>query len=230
MLTGLDREWDAFDAYLFDIDGTLLHCRDAVHYFGFCSVLSDLVGRPMSLDGVTTQGNVDVGILRDALALANVQEDVWRPGLPRMREALSEYVMSHKDEFDAVALPGVAEVLAHLRGKGAVLGIATGNLGPIGQAKLEHVGLWEFFTVHGWSDDFENRADVFRGAVAQAKSVAGDQASICVFGDTPTDVSAARANNLAVIAVATGIYKPEEFTTHPPDLLLRSFEDLLRPR
>ncbi len=230
MLACLDREWDAFDAYLFDIDGTLLHCRDAVHYFGFCNVLSDIVGRPMSLDGVMTQGNVDVGILRDALALAGMQEEAWRPRLPQIRQALSDYVITHKHEFDAAALPGVREVLTHLRGKQAVLGIATGNLGPIGQAKLEHVGLWEFFTIHGWSDEFETRADVFRGAVAKVKETAGEQVSLCVFGDTPTDVAAARANHLAVIAVTTGIYEAEDFASCPPDLLLRSFKDLLPPR
>ena len=27
--------WDSADAFLFDIDGTLLNSRDAVHYFAF---------------------------------------------------------------------------------------------------------------------------------------------------------------------------------------------------
>ena len=31
--------WDAADAYLFDIDGTLLNSRDAVHYFSFRNAL-----------------------------------------------------------------------------------------------------------------------------------------------------------------------------------------------
>ena len=30
----LSRAWDKFDAYLFDIDGTLLNTRDLVHYDG----------------------------------------------------------------------------------------------------------------------------------------------------------------------------------------------------
>ncbi len=33
------RRWDAYDAYLFDIDGTLMNCTDAVHYFAFCEAL-----------------------------------------------------------------------------------------------------------------------------------------------------------------------------------------------
>ena len=77
----LIREWDCFDAYLFDIDGTLLNCSDAVHYFAFCNTLSAIAGRPFTLEGVTAHGNTDVGILRDALALAGVDAAVWRPRL-----------------------------------------------------------------------------------------------------------------------------------------------------
>ena len=220
------RRWDAFDGYLFDIDGTLLHCRDAVHYFGFCEVLSKVAGKPVTLEGVIAHGNVDTGILRDAMAYAGVPEAEWRPQLPAMREGLCRYVHEHKAMFEAEALPGVRPVLEHLRAQGAVLGIATGNFGPIGRAKLEHVGLWEFFTVHGWSDGFETRADVFRNAVAKMKDVAGPAASVCVLGDTPADVSAAHENVLPVIAVATGIYSAEELRSSKPDLLLSGFQAL----
>ena len=53
--------WDAYDAYLFDIDGTLLNATDAVHYFAFCEALTLLAGRPINLDGVNAHGNVDNG-------------------------------------------------------------------------------------------------------------------------------------------------------------------------
>lgn len=181
----------------------------------------------MNLDGVVAHGNVDVGILRDALALASVPEAAWRPRLPEMRDRLSRHVLAHKHQFEADALPGVRAVLEHLRGRGAVLGIATGNLAPIGRAKLEHTGLMDFFTVGGWSDDFETRTDVFRGAVQQMRRAAGDNASICVVGDTPIDVSAAHENALPVIAVATGIYTREQLLGSSPDLLINSLEDLL---
>ena len=65
------RAWDEYDVYLFDIDGTLLECRDAVHYFAFCAVLDSLAGRPLTLEGVTAHGNTDIGILRDALQFLN---------------------------------------------------------------------------------------------------------------------------------------------------------------
>ncbi len=220
------RAWDTFDAYLFDIDGTLLHCQDAVHYFAFCEALTRIAGRDLTLEGVKTQGNVDVGILRDALAMAGVDEAVWRPGLAEMRAGMCRYVEAHRAEFDAVVLPGVRATLEHLRSKGAVLGVATGNLERIGRAKLEHVGLLDYFTVGGWSDHCETRNEVFRAAVAKARADVGPGASICILGDTPADVLAAQASGVPSIAVATGIYSAEELALTKPDLLLMSFADL----
>ncbi len=224
------RAWDAFDGYLFDIDGTLLHCTDAVHYFAFCEVLTTIAQRPMTLEGVVAHGNVDVGILRDALSRAGIPESEWRPRLPEMRDALCRHVEAHKQELCAHPLPGIRSILEHLRVRGAVLGVATGNLAAIGRAKLEHAGLWEFFSVGGWSDEYETRAEVFQSAAAKMRTRAGPNAALCVVGDTPADVAAAHATGLPVIAVATGIYSQAQLAASGPDLLLRSFVDLSMQR
>lgn len=221
------RAWDAFDAYLFDIDGTLIHCTDATHYFAFCDALQKLSGRELNLDSVTAHGNTDVGILRDVLIHAGIPEDDWRG---RVREActgMAEFVEQRADQLCTTVLPQVREVLEHLRARGAMLGVATGNLERIGRLKLQHAGLIDFFQFGGWSDDHEYRADVFRAAVTKARVLTGPHAALCVIGDTPSDVRAARDNQLPVIAVATGIYTFEQLQQESPDLCIRSFEDLL---
>ena len=224
------RAWDSFDGYLFDIDGTLLHCRDAVHYFAFCEALKTLTGRALTLEGVTAHGNTDVGILRDALKLAGMADDAWRPRLAEICAAMGRFVTERRGELDAEALPFVRETLEHLEARGAKLGVATGNLGVIGRIKLEHVDLMRFFTVEGWSDCFETRAAVFAGAVLQMRAVVGKQAALCVLGDTPADVEAARANGLPVIAVATGVYSREELLTAGPELCVGSLAELFAER
>jgi phosphoglycolate phosphatase-like HAD superfamily hydrolase len=223
-----DGSWDSFDAYLFDIDGTLLHCSDAIHYFAFCDALQALSGRSLSLEGVTAHGNTDVGILRDALSLAGVAEAKWRPRLTGIRTRMCRFVEARKDELCAAALPCVPELLAHLGNKGATLGIVTGNLREIGRMKLQCAGLLDYFNVFGWSDNFEYRVDVFRSAVEQIRAAMPLTAKICVVGDTPADVLAARANGLPVIAVATGVYSREQLLLEEPDLCLRSFQELFR--
>jgi phosphoglycolate phosphatase-like HAD superfamily hydrolase len=225
----LSRPWDTFDVYLFDIDGTLVHCADAVHYFAFCSVLTSVAGRPLNLDGVVTHGNTDIGILRDAFGLAGVPERLWRFQLPKIRESMCGFVSAKKQELCVNLLPQVRAVLEHLTSRGAKLGVATGNLEEIGRRKLEAAQILDMFQFGGWSDAFENRSDVFRAAGELARFHAGSSAAILVVGDTPADVQGARKNGFEVIAVASGIYKFEELQGERPELCIRSFEELLPP-
>jgi phosphoglycolate phosphatase-like HAD superfamily hydrolase len=221
------RPWDTYDAYLFDIDGTLLNCTDAVHYFAFCDALTAIAGRPVNLDGVVTQGSVDPAILRDAFTLAKVPEAKWRPRLGEARELMCAHVHRNRADFRMDVLPGVREVLAHLRSRGKILGVATGNLAAIGRAKLAHCGLLDSFHFGGFSDDFETRPAVIAAAVAQARALTSPDASICVIGDTPSDIQAAQANHLDVIAVATGIFPYEALAGEQPTRTLRLLAELL---
>lgn len=223
----LGRAWDTYDAYLFDIDGTLINCTDPTHYFAFCEALEKLSGRPLNLDGITAHGNTDVGILRDVLTQAGVPDEDWRSRIREVCSGMAEFVEQRAEQLCTNLLPQVREVLDHLRARGAVLGVATGNLERIGKLKLQRAGLLEYFKFAGWSDEYEYRADVFRGAIAKARAVAPTNASLCVLGDTPADVQAAHDNQLPVIAVASGIYSAEQLQAESPELCIQSFADLL---
>jgi phosphoglycolate phosphatase-like HAD superfamily hydrolase len=138
------------------------------------------------------------------------------------------FVVQREAELCATALPRVREVLEHLRGKGATLGIATGNLRQIGELKLKRAGVLGYFDVGGWSDEYENRVDVFGGAVNLMRVATHQDATICVLGDTPADVLAAHAHGLPVIALCTGVYSQQQLLEAKPDLCLQSFEELFR--
>lgn len=208
----LSRPWDAYDAYLFDIDGTLLHCSDAVHYFSFCHALTSVAGRPVDILGLPVQGKIDQGILRDAFARADVPESEWRPRLPDMLDAMGAHVEAHAAEFQIEVLPGVRKVLQLLRAKGAKLGTGTGNLQRIGWAKLNACGLRDYFDFGGFSDGYEQRGAMIAGAAEQARSLTSPEAAILVIGDTPGDIEAARFAGLEVLAVATGIFPAEQLS------------------
>lgn len=223
----LPRAWDTFEAYLFDIDGTLLQCADAVHYFAFCNALTSVAGFPMNLDGIVAHGNTDAGILRDAFALADIPEDRWRPQLSKLLDQMCAQVERENADLCVNVLPGVRDVLRHLRDKGATLGVATGNLARIGKQKLAAAGLLDLFHFAAWSDPFEYRVDVFHHAVEQARSVVGSEVGILVLGDTPSDILAARTHNLPVISVATGVYSFEELEASKPSLCLHALTELL---
>lgn len=222
----LSRPWDSFDACLFDIDGTLLHCSDAVHYLAFCDALSAIAGFSLNLDGIITHGNTDVGILRDAFTRAAVPEAQWRSQLPQICERMCLQVEKHRSELCVDVLPGVRRALLHLHDRGIALGVATGNLRRIGKQKLNAAGLLELFPIEAWSDHFEYRTDVFGHAIQQIHSMVHPTARILVFGDTPADIVAARAHNLPIVSVATGVYTFEQLIASQPSLCLHTLTEL----
>ena len=68
--------WDGCDAYLFDIDGTLLHAHGGVHTGAFSSSVAAVMGHPLPIDSVPVHGSTDTGILRDAFRLAAIPDEV----------------------------------------------------------------------------------------------------------------------------------------------------------
>jgi phosphoglycolate phosphatase-like HAD superfamily hydrolase len=107
------------------------------------------------------------------------------------------------------------------------LGVATGNLEMIGWIKIEAAGLREWFRFGGFSDRFPVRSEMVGHAAGKARDLAGENATVCVVGDTPRDIEAARANNLSVIAVATGHFDFEALLAFEPDVCATSLTDLM---
>ncbi len=219
--------WDEQPAYLFDIDGTLLRSQDRIHYTSFFTSVKSVMGRELLLDDVVVHGNTDPGILRDAFRAAKLEDAEWHPMLEEILEVMRADVLGKRDVMQLRVMPGVPETLAYLRTKGAALGVATGNLEAIGWLKIEVAGLRDWFTFGGFSDRFAVRAEMIGHAAALARAIVGSDASVCVVGDTPADISAAQANSLPVIAVATGRYSFNELLDCNPDVCATTLEALL---
>ena len=219
--------WDSQDAYLFDIDGTLLRSRDRIHYDSFFAAVEHVIGHPLVLEGVTLHGNTDPGILRDAFRLTALDESGWRPHMADVFTHMTDTVTARQAEMDLVVMPGVEQVLARLQARGAALGVATGNIESIGWIKVAVAGLRDWFTFGGFSDDYEVRADMIAHALRLARRSAGEAASVCVVGDTPFDITAARANGLPTIAVATGNYTFDQLMEAEPEACATTLAALL---
>lgn len=219
--------WDGQSAYLFDIDGTLLRSRDRVHIDSVAIAVRSAMGIEVSLDGVPVQGSTDTAIVRDACRLAGISEEELEPQIAAIREAMCASVRERRGELNLYLMPGVHQTLEHLARRGALLGVATGNLETIGWMKLETIGLREWFRFGGFSDHFPVRAELIAKAAEKARALAGADATVCVVGDTPRDIAAARANHLPVIAVATGHSKYEELLALEPEVCAASLAALL---
>ncbi|HZD45256.1 MAG TPA: HAD family hydrolase [Acidobacteriaceae bacterium] len=219
--------WDHYDAYLFDIDGTLLRDPGRVHYNAFSKACLEVLGHPLSLEPVTVAGSTDPRILSDAFAAAGIADETWRPHQPRLLEAICSTVERDAAEMQLTIMPGVVEALRHLAAAGKWLGVATGNLESIGWLKLERTGLRPHFTFGGFSDAHEQRGNMIAAAAAAARKLAGAGASVVIVGDTPSDIAAAHANALPVIAVATGHFSFDRLLEHTPEICAENLAALL---
>ena len=220
-------QWDASDAYLFDIDGTLLNSRDAVHYYSFRHAVKEILGVDASIDGVPVHGNTDVGILRAALRQSGVSDEVIDAGMPRIITAMCAEVESNQAQLNPELCPSIVEVISYLKQRGKLLGAASGNLETIGWLKLQKAGLRRNFAFGSFSFPRESRADIFQHGVVLARKKLGEHATVTVVGDTPSDVQAARAVAIPVITLATGIYSFDELKACDPDACFGCAADLL---
>ena len=106
--------WDGQDAYLFDIDGTLLRSRDRVHFDSFAAGVERVTGFEITLSGILLHGNTDTAILREACKQAGIPDKVLEDCLDAILDAMRNRVAERRGELDLTVMPGVEDVLRHL--------------------------------------------------------------------------------------------------------------------
>ena len=219
--------WIDADAYLFDIDGTLLNAYGGAHYNAFHSALKQSFGLDCKIDGVPLHGNTDVGILRAVLRREGLTDADFNAHRVSALEHMCEQVELNRAQIRAEICPAITDLLSHLVSRGKLLAVASGNLAKIGWLKLEAAGLRDYFSFGAFSDDCETREDIFRSGVVEVKRRLGPSAVVCVVGDTPADIEAAKATGLPIVAVATGIYSREQLQEYRPDVCIESCKVIL---
>jgi len=221
-------DWTAADAYLFDIDGTLLNSRDAVHYYACHSAVAEVFGLDLCLDGVPIHGNTDIGILRAYLETVPIPEQEWQPKVSEVVESMGAHVERNAAHLRPELCPSVLPLIQWLSAQGKLLGVASGNVERVGWAKLRACGLRDYFSLGAFSGTLEKREEVIAHGIRRARQLRGPNTRVCVVGDTPSDIRAAHANDIPAIAVATGIYSVDELLAHDPEVCISCCEDLLR--
>jgi phosphoglycolate phosphatase len=199
---------------LFDIDGTLLHCGGAGRR-ALERAMEEHLGnavRPEEtwLSGMKLDGMTDRLIVREAmLAVGHPFEEAL------CDRVLDTYADRLEDEIQGPGyevLPGVLSLLEALSSARRTMGLCTGNVRRGARIKLSRGGLDRFFgfgeeDVHGFAGDGEAREHIVLAALRRASARLGrtvDPREALVIGDTPRDVTAARATGCPVLAVATG--------------------------
>lgn len=215
------------DAYVFDIDGTLLVTKDLVHWNALHQAMLEAYGVDASIEGIQYHGMTDISILCAAVTRAGVANEVFDAGLPKALAVVCREVEENRHGIMPHVCPGIPDLLQKLKAQGKLLGVASGNLETVGWHKIEATGLHEFFSFGFFSDQCESRAGIFRNAMAHVAAQLGSQARICFIGDTPSDVRAAREIGASIVAVASGTFSVENLSACSPDLCISDCGELL---
>lgn len=210
---------------LFDIDGTLINTEGAGG-----AALIEAFREDFGIDTpakVPFSGRTDRGIGTNLFEQHGIDDSLenWR----RLRDGYLARLPIHLSQRNGRILDGVLRLLEQLQAREAIaIGLLTGNLRDGARIKLSYFGLFEHFRFGGFGDEHRDRDGVAEAALAAARQHANstfDPRRIWVIGDTPLDVSCARAIDARVLAVATGLHPAAELADAQPDLLLEDLSD-----
>jgi phosphoglycolate phosphatase-like HAD superfamily hydrolase len=212
---------------LWDIDGTILHSGGA-GMNALQASLREVFGVSGSFEGIEFAGRTDPWIIRQVFIRFGIEQS--EKNLRSYIDAYIALLPGILGQSRARILPGVAEILGQAaRHPTVVQGLLTGNLRRGAQTKLGFHGLWDYFPIGAFADDSEVRNELGPHALRRAAGHWGldfPSDRVWVVGDTPHDISCARAFGARVLAVATGGSNASELARCGPDALL---EDLGRP-
>ncbi len=208
---------------LFDVDNTLLWSGGAgAQAMGLA--FHDLFGIEDGFKGVEFSGRTDCYILAEALRQHGIGD-----GCAQYQARFMERYCSHLPqalrERQGRLMPGFPMLLEELSCRPKVrLGLATGNFSRSAHLKLAHFGIDRYFSDGAFGEESEDRSVIVQRALERLGEGLSP-AEVMVVGDTPHDVSSARACGTVAVGVATGRNTADVLRRCGADLVFDDFSD-----
>lgn len=211
-----------FKAVLFDIDETLVHTGGAGAR-SWAWAFDQIYGVPADIGEHTSAGETDPQVGRSTFVAVLGREPIH----DELARLYSKYLWHLSEEIwispGYRVLDGVDELLSSLADAGVILGVISGAMEGAARMKLDPGKLNRYFVFGAYGSDSPDRTEITRQAVGKAARLHGHELShdeVCVVGDTPRDIEAARAAGVTAVGVASGHYTAGDFTTAGADYVL----------
>lgn len=218
---------------LFDIDGTILNFKSQRAKVLFSKLLTELFEREVPDEAIPTfEGMTDLQILRHITEAMDMSFDKITDNLPKIWNNMLEDFKNESTPENIELLPGTKTLIENLHNNDEVmLALVTGNFTENAYLKLSAHGLDKYFPIGGFGSDHENRNELPIIAIDRANKYIGNNnfnnTNSLIIGDTFRDIECARANNIKVLAVATGHSDFEKLNKLKPDHILEDMSDYL---
>lgn len=219
---------------LFDVDGTLVTTcgagrRAVERAFELRHGSKDFL--PLSFGGMTDKAIVRNGLLALGMSFASdaALEDEIDATLAFYLGVLAEEVARaqiriHEGMVRAMDMADARPDVA--------LGLGTGNIRKGAEIKLRCVNIFHRFSFGGFGDDSIDRPALLMAGARRGAEKLGvpiEDCRIVIIGDTPKDVSAAKAIGAECIAVATGMHDVAELRACEPTAVFANLGDPRAP-
>jgi phosphoglycolate phosphatase len=223
----VNHSWSAPRALLFDLDGTLVHslpdladAADAVlQSYGLPAL-----GEPTL---ATMIGNGSRKLIERAL-LASRWCGAPAHSTELLNEAHERFLQQYRRHVcvRSTLCPGVAEQLPQLQRQGIALAVVTNKPMEFVAPLLEALGIRQHFSLLLGGDSLPEKKPSALPLQHACTQFGVSVADSIMVGDSRTDIEAARAANMRVIAVSFGYNHGEPLTASAPDYVIDHFAQL----
>lgn len=209
---------------LFDIDGTLIDTNSAGKH-ALEHAFMKILRRDISRLSYSLCGRTDTAIIKDIINQLGLKytENLGKSILKYYIKFLPHKLKAAKN---ARIFKGVKEVLFKIkRNEKLFLALLTGNIRKGAFIKLDFFGLGDFFKIGAFGDDDIKRENLVPIAIKRANQYFKQnfyKEEILIIGDAIGDIKAAKANNIDILCVSTGLTPKEELKKYNPDYLVEN--------
>jgi phosphoglycolate phosphatase-like HAD superfamily hydrolase len=225
--------------FLFDIDGTLVSVERSASRTLLRRVVEDIFGVVLPDDFEwSLGGKTDLQIMTEMALTLNVPPERVQSERERIKRVLAAHTEAIEHSHIRL-LQGAREFVAALAAQSdAQLGLVTGNVAETAYLKLRPHDLDAYFPFGAFGCDHHDRAILPPLALERARAHAKrHEASryeardfsperTLIIGDTLNDIRCAKANNMKVLAVATGPVRADDLRKAGADYTVENFADL----
>lgn len=186
--------------------------------------IREVTGSSPEDEQVRLAGRTDVAILGSIS-----RELAVEPTHGHMEDLIRAYhrhLQCHLESHPRVPVEGAKRFIGGLIKANACFALATGNTREAASLKLASAEMGDLLRCGAFARQGPERSSILRAAVQTSQSFYGCEFhSIVYFGDTPSDVAAAKEIDAKSVAVAAGSYTREQLAASRPDCLISDFDD-----
>lgn len=215
----------AHDAYLFDLDGTLIDTApDLMHALNATLENSGHEAVDLELTRMWVGHGAKVML---AQALDHLEAD---PFTDAELEERFQYFLARYGEriaVDSEPYPGVVEALDALRARTWKLGVVTNKRQDLSMQLLRELDLYKFFNIVVGGDTLQVRKPEPQPILYACNELVAKPGDTLFVGDSTTDVAAARAASCPIVCVRDGYNQNVPATALGADHVIDSFLQLV---